>query len=616
MNREAISFKLLAISRNGRWFVVSLLFAALMLGVVAPVWAGGAQASVSARETQVGVPVVLQIVIENAEAKQLPSVPQIPGVRVRSAGGPSQSSQTTIINGAVQSRSTLTYAYELTPLKEGRFTIPAIEVQTGSGVEKTAPISIVVSKSQTKDRLFVEIKGNRKKVYVGETLTLTLQIWIKPAPDMSGGFLPSNSMWSLVDFRRSQWGSFIEPLQRLLEQNRALNGREELRKDSQGSERSYYLYELKQTIQANRPGRLTVDDINVILVYPDRLRQTPFGGLEIAARSMLTAQPVVEPIEVLPVPTKDRPAYYSGAVGTYSVQAAAKPTEVAVGDPITLTLTVSGTGNLQELQPPPLAQLPELTGHFRIPTDPLAGEVAPDGKRFTISIRATSHAVTEVPAIPFAYFDPQQERFVTVRTQPIPLKVKPADKLAMSQIVDSTGGHAPVANRLTEFSGGILANYTGMDEVLAQQAFVPGLGVWVMLLLPPFGFVVSWTLRRRSERLRTDVGFARKRRARRQAVGRLRQIGSEDASQAAAVVSSAVGQYIADRCNLPVGGMTRSAVVEQLKRCGARAEAVATTDELMEECEGIHYAGTGTRSARELQQMAVNCINRLEREKW
>jgi hypothetical protein len=36
----------------------------------------------------------------------------------------------------------------------------------------------------------------------------------------------------------------------------------------------------------------------------------------------------------------------------------------------------------------------------------------------------------------------------------------------------------------------------------------------------------------------------------------------------------------------------------------------------MEECESIHYAGSGTRSAMELRQMALNCINRLERAKW
>ena len=46
------------------------------------------------------------------------------------------------------------------------------------------------------------------------------------------------------------------------------------------------------------------------------------------------------------------------------------------------------------------------------------------------------YGLNAVPAIPFAYFDPLQKRFFTVRTQPIPLKVKPADKLAMSQIID------------------------------------------------------------------------------------------------------------------------------------------------------------------------------------
>jgi hypothetical protein len=224
--------------------------------------------------------------------------------------------------------------------------------------------------------------------------------------------------------------------------------------------------------------------------------------------------------------------------------------------------------------------------------------------------------VNEVPAIPFAYFDPQAEKFVTVRTQPIPLKVKPADKLSMSQIVDATGGHAPAANRLTESAGGILANYTGMDEVLAQQALTPGPLLWAGLMLPPVAFAASWTVRRRSERMRTDIGFARKRRAYREAMGRLRGVGVADTSQVAAAISSAIGNYVADRCNLPAGGMTRSAVVDQLHRRSVKAELITTADQLLAECEAIHFAGAGSRTAGELQASVMDCLKRLEGERW
>lgn len=618
--KSAVGHERSTLSPKQALWSASWVVAALMLGAATPAWAGRVQARLSPQETQVGIPVLLQITIENGQTNEAPAIPHIPDVHVHSLGIPSQSMQTTVVNGVARSSSSVTWSYELTPSKDGRFTVPAIEVETDTGLQKTSPITLLVNKSLNQDRLLVEIKGDRKMVYVGESLELTLQIWVKPAADLSGGTLPAHVMWGLIERRRSKWGNFVEPLQQQLNQHRSPDGREEIRKDSQGIDRGYYLYEIKHTLQANRPGQLTLDPVNIFFVYPERLGQDVFGRLQMVEQSMLTAQATVEPIEVLPVPMQNRPVCYSGAVGIYQIQTTAKPTEVTVGDPITLTLTVNGTRNLQELQPPPLALLPELTSHFRVPTDPLAGEVTGEGKRFTVSIRANSEAVTEIPPIPFAYFDPIRQEFVTVRSQPIPLTVKPAEKLAMSQIVDSTGAHAPVANRLTEMSSGILANYTGMDEVLVQQAFVPGFGIWAALLLPPIGFIASFIWRRHSERLRTDVGFARKRRARRDAVIRLRDISSDfssdGASQAAAIVSAALRQYVADRCNLPTGGMTRASVLEQLQRRSARADVIVQMDALLEECEGIHYAGAGTRSARELERMAMSCIENLEREKW
>ncbi len=590
----------------------------LVLACGSTVSAADLQVEFSARETQVGVPITMQVTISDAEPGTPPTIPPIPGVKVRSRGGPSRSSQMVIINGAMQSRTSLTYEYELTPSQQGQFTVGPIEMCIGTETHKSTPVTIMVARSETGDLLFVDIKCDRKKLYVGESLQMKLQIWLRPYTDASNGKLNEASMWNCLD-RATDLGSFGEVLQQMMARGRLPTGRENLRKDSRGQERGYYLYELERTVQVNRPGLLAAEDVNVVVTYPTRLGRSndlfSMGRLSIISAMRISAQATIEPIEVLPVPTKGRPAYYAGAVGHYQIQASAKPTEVAVGDPITLTLTIKGPGDLADLQPPPLASMAVLTGGFRVPSEPLAGEVTPDGKRFSVSIRAMSDTVTEIPSIPFVYFDPQTERFVTARSRPVSLKVKPADRLAMSQIVDASGGRAPTANRLTESAGGILANYTGMDEVLTQQAFQPGPLAAATLLVPPILFLGSWSLRRRSERFRTDVGFARGRRARKHAMERLRGVGDLEVSAAAAAITTAMGHYVADRCNLPSGGMTRAAVVEQLPARQVEAALVAEVDDLLAECEAVHYGGSSARSARELHDRAVRCVERLEAEK-
>lgn len=595
---------------------IGLMSAAVVLAAGAAAFAQ-VDVTVSSRETFVGVPIVLKVAIESTGVEPPPELPAIEGVSVRSRGGPMRSSQTTIINNVVQQRTTLTYEYDLTPMKEGRFTIPSFEVIAGGSVHRTQPITVVVSRTETDDLMFVEIHGDRKKLYVGESLKLTLRIWIKPFRDPQYGKLSEASMWSCVSKDKSEWGSFQEPLEQMLARRAAPRGRELLRKDSQGQERSYYLYEIERTVQVNRPGPVTAKDINIVATYPTRLGRSndlfSMGRLIMTGSLPVAAQATVEPLDVLPLPTEGRPSWFSGAVGRYTIKASAKPTEVAVGDPITLTLLVNGDGNLEELQPPPLNELSELTERFRIPDESLAGEITPAGKRFAVSIRAISDQVSFIPPIPLAFFDPRQERYITVHSEPIALEVAPAEKLASSQIVDAGGNRARASSHLTASSGGILANYTGMHEVLKNQDLRWGPLTWVLLIIPPVGFVVSWIVRRRTERLRTDVGFARKRRARRAAVARLRSSGTSPRDVAAAV-TSAIGQYVADRCNLPSGGMTRAAVLEQLAARSLPADLVQQVDRLLEECESVHYAGSGTQSADPLRDAALRCIDRLERE--
>ena len=72
-------------------------------------------------------------------------------------------------------------------------------------------------------------------------------------------------------------------------------------------------------------------------------------------------------------------------MGRYGITVQAQPAEVSVGDPITVVIDIrdrTSGSRLDVLQPPILEATPELAEKFRIPTDPLAGEVYGDTKRF------------------------------------------------------------------------------------------------------------------------------------------------------------------------------------------------------------------------------------------
>ena len=127
-------------------------------------------------------------------------------------------------------------------------------------------------------------------------------------------------------------------------------------------------------------------------------------------------------------------------MGTYRISAEAAPTDVSVGDPITLKIALSGPDYLAETRLPPLGAQPALARDFKIPKERAAGEVSGRSKIFTQTVRPLRPDVREIPPIGLSYFDPAANAYKTVRTEPIPIQVKAARVVTA---LDAEGASAP-----------------------------------------------------------------------------------------------------------------------------------------------------------------------------
>lgn len=422
-------------------------------------------AQLSSREAYVGTPIILQITVENAESFDIPELPKVDGCDFSAAGAPRKSSRISIINGRVNKSQSATYQFLITPRREGKFSIPAIEIMLDGKSEKLEAFSFVATKSEVGDLLFVEVIGGKEQVYVGEPLELKLKIWLKPYRDREKRVeLTEGQMWQLIS-EQSSWGSFRDRMQELAKSNRRMKGQEVLRDNGEGEQRSYYLYELDATVYPNRPGNIDASDVQIVVNYPTELgrrrdsigdffdngplnsssllRQmldddfggSPFRrGLTVSESRPIAVEASVDATRVLPIPTEGRPADYRGAVGQYDIITRATPKHVNAGDPITLNMGIVGTGPMDLVQAPPLATLP-VTEDFKVNNQPLAGFSQGETKVFSTTIRPRREGITEIPPIPFSFFDPDQEEFKTVYSDPISIRVDPAESLSLDSIV-------------------------------------------------------------------------------------------------------------------------------------------------------------------------------------
>lgn len=498
-------------------------FAFIALTILLSTFAGAAtvETHISTREAYVGVPVILQISLTNVSEYEPPTPPSIDGCDIRSAGPPSHSTRLKIINGRRHESHSLILQYLITPRREGTFTIPAMSLQVDGKMVETESQRFVATRSETGDLLFVAIEGSQDKVYVGQSIDLTLKIWIKPFREpQTGHTLSEGDMWNLLADSTS-WGGFEAKMKELAQNRQRPGGREVLREDGTGLERSYYLYEVDATIYPKRAGKIDASDVQIVVNYPteigesrsrmggpfdddlfgnsplSQLMRDDFFGSSLGRRLAITAsrpvvgQASVDATDVLPVPSEGRPSDYRGAVGRYQIVTQATPTSVDAGDPITLNIGIFGSGAMDLLQAPPLAELPNLTADFKVADEPLAGFVQDDSKVFSTTIRPRQAGTTEIPAIRFSFFDPDTEAFETVTSQPIPITVHQADMLALDSIIGPTQSTTPKTSSSSQVHSPDFTNYSGADVLLSHSPPPSPLSWWwLFVIVPPVIWLV------------------------------------------------------------------------------------------------------------------------------
>jgi hypothetical protein len=286
-----------------------------------------------------------------------------------------------------------------------------------------------------------------------------------------------------------------------------------------------------------------------------------------------------------------------------------------VGDPITLNVEISGTGQLQFLKPPNLTLVKPLIERFKVHEEILPGQIEGEVKRFSQSIRAESDSVKEIPPIPFCYFDPALEKFVTIHSEPIPIQVEAGEQVNARDVVAAAG--MAKTRLLTEAGPGLMANYSNPNELLASQAFELSWPWYWVLGMSPAAYVSTLLLTRRHRRFQKDAGLARRRGAAKTAKKALRRSrGQSSPANPASMAATALLTYIADRLGLPGGGLTRPDAKRHLQEHHADAALITEIDAFLARCEAPRFAGADTQGAEKFLDDALRCVHRMEKSKW
>jgi len=584
-----------------------ILALTLCLATVAAAVAFGGQISVQAAaerralrgEIYVGEPFEFQLQVQGSDAPEKPDVSAVADFDVRALGGSQNNGESvTVINGQMSRvvRRGYVFRYELTPKRPGELTIPAIQVTANGSTVRTRPLAIRVSKPEETGDFKLRLTLSKPRCYVGEPVVLTVTWYLRqdvsdfafsvPVLD-DARFLsddPETEIDDPKDYRRVQVNK---------EEAVAKVGRDTLDGQPYTTVTFHKALVPKQAGNFALPQAKLICDVRVGARRFPSIFDDPFFDRSPTRRYVVPSNTLT--LEVSELPQEGQPAGFAGHVGVYHLEASASPPEANVGDPITLTVRVSGPPYLKHFELPPLKDQAALARDFKIPEDRAEGKLEANAKVFTQTLRALSAEVKEIPPIELPYFDTAAGSYRVARTKPVPLTIR-ATKVVTAQ--DAEGRDlAPVQSELKARLEGIVANYEDLSVLgnqhqgLATAARDP---LWLSLTCVPFlGYIVlavATTIVRRSkadpaarEARRAYSGLVRKLKS-------LRRVAATDASVPGSVLDAFRG-YFGRKLRLPPAAITYRDVAPLLRERGVDSDALQAIGSLFEQCEAGRYAG-------------------------
>jgi len=273
--------------------------------------------------------------------------------------------------------------------------------------------------------LFVQARATDDRVYQNEQVIVEYSLFYRPGLRLRHSRLAGS--WDAPGF----WREELNVASRPTPQRRRAHGR------------TYETVVLKRVaLFPTRPGTLRVDPLRIETEAQGTMRMRE-GGAPRRGRFepvQLASQSLALAVQGLPA---GAPAGFDGAVGRFSMAVEAAPDSASVGDPVTLTVQVEGTGNLATLSPPAL-DLPSSLQSYEptVETDIERNDSQIRGtKTFTYTLVPQSAGRYDLPSVSFSYFDPDAGRYEILRAEAPTVYVSGT---AAPRTVGRTGDGLPV----------------------------------------------------------------------------------------------------------------------------------------------------------------------------
>lgn len=550
-------------------------------------------------------------------------------------GGPmkSSSSSVQIINGSMSRSITNSYSYVLQAVDEGDFTIGEASANVGGQTVKSEPFRIKVlpdtgsntsnahaqggqasSGGNTNDPqvsgqdLFLKVIPSKRSAYVGEPVVLTYMLYTRvPVSQLSIANMPNyGGFWTKECESQRQSSEVINGLQ-------------------------YTSYEVKKVVLIpQKAGKFTIDPMVmecVAQIVTQRNTQRSNDPFDIFfndpffSRSYSNVQKTLQTasisFEAKSLPEQGKPATFDGAVGKYNFTASVDREELNANEAFTLTMTVSGSGNVELVNLPK----PVFPPDFEVYDPKISSSVDATGQGMSGTKKAEYLVIPRragdfsIPPIAFSYYDPSKGQYNTLSSSGMSFKVNKGNG------GDSGEGGLYASNQegIKYLGSDIRHIKTGTSKLkpINTHFFASPLYFLILLAILVVFFVALLLVRKRRQ-FKQDVVLVRNKKATKVARTRLKNaykyLKGQDQNHFYEEMSQALWGYISDKLGIERSVLSMETVKDSMMAKGIDDTLSNEFVDTLNTCEFARFApGDAAAKMQELYDKGMDVIMKVEK---
>jgi hypothetical protein len=523
--------------------------------------------------------------------------------------GPSQSTSFSSINRKTTYK--LTYSYVIQPTSKGTFTIPSASITYDGQIIKTNTIRVSVidaidipedpddPRFLASQNIHLVAEISNTNPYVGESISVVYKLYV------------NINKVNVRNARESESPSFSG----FWNQNIEVKGWES-KNGSYGGVPHKYAMVKKMVLIPHKAGKMTIDPMEMEVTAGVPMGRRDFFGNMLMNDINFTATSGKKIIIVKELPYKNKPANFTGAVGDLNFTVTASKTELKANETAQIKVGLSGKGNLKLVKLPGIETPQELEvyepEHKENVKTTLRGMSGLISDQYTVVPQFRGKF--KIPPVSFSYFNPKDEKYHSVVTEPIILNAQQGKR----QVLDEDSGSNISKIDIIGNENDIRYIHLKSEFISAdkEEDFYSSRTYYLLLLLPLLSIPLGIFVGNRKEKRDNDVVGNKRRKANKLARKYLsqarKQLGKKEDFYIA--LEKALHNYLKAKLHVETTDISKERISEILLNRKVDEATVIEFSDVLNNCDFARYTPSSDVEMKQEYDKAKEVIAKIDKQ--